>query len=290
MTEPKRQEWTKRPIIVSRLTRLESALTPRDRVLLDCLAIVGVATTEQIARICCAGFTADTALRLARRSLQRLRRDGLVRRFDDRAWDRKVGAPGYVHALTTAGLKLIGGTHGVGLRHRTSWQPSYPFLTHRLAITELYVRLAEQERAGGPRMHEFAAEANAWRSYLGPSGERLVLRPDALVRLVWGELEVSHFVEVDKGTETRPATIADKCQAYRRYELSGVETRRHGVFPGVMFIVPDAKRAQAIGAVLVRQPADAQDLFMVATEDEALVALAPPQTGGNALPPGKPPR
>jgi hypothetical protein len=160
-----------------------------------------------------------------------------------------------------------------------------------LGISELYVRLAELERAGGPVCREFRVEAAAARVYRGPSGEQLVVRPDALVRLGIGDIEVSHFVEVDKGSETSPSTIAAKCEAYRRYEVSGEEVRRYGVFPAVLFIVPSPHRARAIGACIARLAPDARELFAVAVEDEALAVLtradaptaadrAPPQTVG----------
>jgi len=242
------------------------------------LATVHVMTTAQVARLVIADLEAATALRLARRHLERLRRFGLVRRFADRARDRRVGAPGYVHALTAAGLSVSGGKHAIGTRQRASWRPSYAFLSHRLAISELYVRLAEQERDGRPQVREFLAEADCWRPYIGPAGQRLVLKPDALVRLGVDGTEVSSFAEIDLGTE-RPATITDKCRAYRAYEMSGEEQRRYGVFPGVVFIVPSQERARVIEQVVARQPADAQELFAVATEDQALAALRQAEAG-----------
>ncbi len=260
----------------SRLTLLADTLTQREHQVLASLATMHAATTDQVAR---SVFPTDpSSLRLARRHLQRLSGFGLVRRFPDRSRDRQVGAPGYVHALTAAGLRLIGGHHTVGLRQRSAWRPTHPFLAHRLAISELYARLAEQQATGGPVIREFRAEPDCWRPYTGPAGERLMLRPDALVRLDIGGLENSWFIEVDRGTETRPATIAAKCLAYQRYELSGQEQRRHGVFPGVVFIVPDDARAAAIRRVIARQPPSLQPLFVVAREDQALATLAEMET------------
>jgi len=276
----------RQPMTAGRLDRLAQEITVHELAVLDGLATVHVMTTEQVSRLVFADQEAATALRLARRHLERLRRFGLVRRFADRARDRRVGTPGYVHALTAAGLRVSGGQHALGARQRTSWRPSYLFLTHRLGISELFVRLKEQERAGGPTVREFRAEPDCWRPFTGPAGQRLVLKPDALVRLGLGSVEASSFVEVDLGSE-RPATIADKCRAYRAYELSGEEVRRYGVFPGVVFVVPTHERARVIAQVIRRQPADAQDLFAVSTEDEALAALA--QFNLNALPTGRPP-
>jgi hypothetical protein len=286
-------------ITANRLELAAEGLTARDRAVLDTLAIVGVASTGQVARTCCWGFTTDTAMRLARRSLERLRRDGLARRFDDRAWDRRQGAPGYVHALSGAGLRLADGESAPGVGQRRAWRPSYQFLTHRLGITELYVRLIELERTGGPRMREFAPEASAARAFHGPGGKSRFVRPDALVRLGVGDTEVSHFVEIDLGTES-PATILRKCQAYRAYELTGDETRHYGVFPGVLFIVRDAKRGRTIATVIGRLDANGRELFAVATGDEAIRVLArvdvptvadraPPELPGPMVGPVTPP-
>jgi Replication-relaxation len=276
----------RQPLTAGRLDRLGEELTVHEQAVMDGLATAQVMTTAQVARLVFSVHEAATALRLARRHLERLRQFGLVRRFADRARDRRVGAPGYVHALTAAGLRLSGGRHGLGVRQRTAWRPSYAFLSHRLAISELYVRLVEQERAGGARLREFRSEPDCWRPYTGPAEQRLVLKPDALVRLGIANAEISSFAEIDLGSE-RPATIADKCRAYHTYELSGEEQRRYGIFPGVVFIVPTQERARVIGQVVEHQPADTRELFTVATEERAIAALA--QADVTAPPAVRPP-
>jgi hypothetical protein len=81
-------------------------------------------------------------------------------------------------------------------------------------------------------------------------------------------------VEIDRATETRPATIAEKCHQYLKVERSGQEQRRHGVFPGVAFVVPDDARAREIERTLARLPREARSLFAVMTIDSAPSALA----------------
>jgi hypothetical protein len=208
--------------------------------------------------------------------LARLVRFGLVRRFPDRSRDRKVGAPGYVYALTAAGWRLHGLVPGSGSLQRSSWRPTTAFLAHRLAISELRARLAVAEHNGELAVREYLAEPDSWRSYAGAAGERLVLRPDARVTLVNGAFEIAHFVEIDLDTENRPRTIAAKLKAYVRYELSNTEQRLTGLMPGVLFIVPTVQRAKAIARVIAQQPPQARSLFGVATDDEALAALSNP--------------
>ncbi|MBO3752168.1 replication-relaxation family protein [Streptosporangiaceae bacterium NEAU-GS5] len=239
---------------------------------MNVLRTVHVATTDQVARLVFDGHDEAVAGRLARRHLQRLDGFGLVRRLVDRSRDRQVGAPGYLHALTAAGLRLTAGTHALGARQRAAWRPTVAFLAHRLAISELFVQLCEHERAGGPTVREFVAEPDCWRTGTGTTGQRLLVRPDALVRLERGPVEVSWFVEVDRGSE-RPAVIAAKCRLHRQYELSGAEQAQYGVFPGVVFIVPGTARARALERVIAQQPAEARGLFVVTTEDAALATL-----------------
>lgn len=258
--------------IVKPLLRTLPDLTPRERQVLQELAVVHVATASQISRLVFAEQSSATAARLAHRHLQRLQRFGLTRRLANRARDRKGGPPGYLHVLTEQGMSLSGASFTMGLRQRRSWRPADHFVDHRLAITELYVRLREQAYVGGAQLRLYQAEPDCWRRHHGPAGEQLTLKPDALLRLVVGDLELSWFVEIDLATES-PRRIAAKCMAYRTYEWSGSEQQRYGVFPGVLFVVPDEARARSIQHVFDQQPTDAQELFMVATSAEALTAL-----------------
>lgn len=229
-----------------------------------------VATTDQLADIVFGQEQPATAYRLARRHLLRLIHAGLVERYSNTARPRRPGPPGYVHALTPAGHALLGRSNS---RQRRSWHPSPTTLAHWLAIPRLYTRLITASRSGGAIVREFHAEGDAMRQYRDGFGRLHLLRPDVLVRLLTGGLELSWFVEIDLATEGLTA-LAAKCRSYRDYERSGIEQRFYGLFPGVMFIVPSPARAQAVQRVVDRQPADARGLFFVTTEDEAPHALA----------------
>ncbi|WP_159402089.1 MULTISPECIES: replication-relaxation family protein [Streptomyces] len=241
------------------------------------VAIVHVTTASQIARLLFPDRSAEDAARAARQLLLRLERFGLTRKLTNPTRERRGGRPGYLHVLTEAGLRLTGVERAPGQRQRRSWRPSYHFVDHRLAITELYVRLREYAQANGSEMKEYQAEPDSWRHYTGFAGERLVLKPDALTRLLVPglKLRLSWFIEVDRDTES-PRRIAEKCTAYRRYELSEVEFRRFGVFPGVMFIVPDEARARVIRRVIAKRPAEDRGLFAVTTDNQAMEALHRP--------------
>ena len=141
----------------------------------------------------------------------------------------------------------------------------------------MYVSLVEESRRRDLKILKFEVEADAMRLYPDGAGRTVVIRPDAYLHLVVGDVELHCFLEIDRATEN-PRRIADKCQAYRAYELTDIEYEQHGVVPGVMFIVPDEQpqRAQVIARVIAAQPDDARDLYRVTMEAGAITALSIP--------------
>jgi Replication-relaxation len=252
-------------LTASRLAELASSLTPRDRAILVTLRRLRVATAVQLERLHFEGV----GVRASRLALASLTQRRLVARLPRVVGGVRAGSAGYVYALDVAGWRLA----DPGRRPVRPWPIGTAFLAHSLSVTELYVRLVEQERAGGPILAEFAGEPACWRSFAGPGGGRVWLKPDALAALRLGGFEDRWFIEMDRATESL-ATIARKCETYRRYWQSGVEQARTGVFPQVLWIVPDERRAGVVAEVCGRQPAEAWQLFAVATGSEAVNRLA----------------
>src|SRR5262249_31241789 len=151
---------------------------------------------------------------------------------------------GFVWGLNTAGQKLVLGRGPAGgVRVRKPWEPSRYFMEHVLAVSELYVQLRQAERDKRLEILSFDAEPKAWRWWHGRSGERLVLKPDAYVVTALGDIEYRTFVERDLATEAGPV-IRRKAEAYVRYWQGGAEQQTEGVFPKVIWIVPDERRKQ----------------------------------------------
>jgi hypothetical protein len=249
-----------RYVTTKRLGALERCLSDRDQAVLATLARVRVASTKQLERL----HFADVGARRVRQALAGLEQRRLVARLPRTVGGARAGSAGYVYALDVAGLRLARPDRRPG----RPWAVGSAFLAHSLAVTELYVRLAEEERAGAARVAAFAGEPACWRSFYGPGGGRLVLKPDAFVVLRLGGFEDRWFVEVDEGTESLP-TIARKCETYRRYWTSGTEQARHEVFPRVLWTATTPARARALVRVCGQQPPEAWQLFMVTTHDEA---------------------
>lgn len=110
---------------------------------------------------------------------------------------------------------------------------------------------------------------------MGAMAVRLTCKPDLFVRVaaVGSAYEYRWMVEVDMATESG-ATIHAKAARYLAHYRSGREQHEHGVYPRVLWAVPDGRRAEQIEGVLRRLPTEAQRLFSVCLLDEAVGFLA----------------
>lgn len=191
---------------------------------------------------------------VARRLLERLpRRIGGVR----------AGSAGYIYSLDVAGQRLMNPDRP---RWQRPWPVGTPFLDHSLAVAELYVSLREAQGLGRLVVAGFQAEPASWRSFPGPGGGRMVIKPDARVRLRLGRYEDTWMVEADRSTESLP-TVRRKCELYIRYWQSG---REGEIFPRVLWLVPDQRRYDQLVDLLGRLPEDTWPLFTVALFAEAV--------------------
>jgi hypothetical protein len=183
----------------------------------------------------------------------------------------RAGSRGHIYALDAAGQRLHS-LNGGG-------QPLRPrpvgalYLDHALAVTEVYVQLVLAERNSELRLERFVGEPACWRTFHGVGGARQTLKADAYSIVRLGEYEDHWFLEVDRGTQTA-ATLAAKTTVYRRYWQTGTEQARNdGLFPKVIWLVPDEPRAGVMQAVIRRQPAEAQELFAVALLRDAVARM-----------------
>ncbi len=240
-----------------RVQQLRESLSERDWEIISTLARVRVATAAQLESL----HFADVARRRARRRLASLTGRRVLARLPRTVGGPKAGSSGHVYALDVAGQRLS--DLAAGGRPGRPWVLGAAFLAHSLAVTEVYVRLVLAERQGTLRVIRFSAEPKSWRSFFGPGAARVVLKPDACAVLLVDGDEDHWFVEVDISTESAP-TLARKCNLYRSYWQSGAEEAESGVFPRVLWLVPNERRAEVVRGVIRRQPAQAVELFDVA--------------------------
>lgn len=253
----------------AKLRALEGRLSERDLALLRTVSELRLATSPQLEALHFQeAATPLTAARKSRRTLQRLTEHGLLRRLERLIGGLHAGSAAYIYALTAAGQRLLAEPGARPRRH----EPSLPFVAHTLAIADLYVGL--HRRAGDPGVEvlDLQTEPRCWRSWTGLSGERQLLRSDLYLGAVIGSDELRWFIELDLGSEHRPALIR-KARTYQRYYDSGIEQTRDGIFPRVAWVVPDNRRARQLVQAIGSERDLTDELFAVMLADEAAERL-----------------
>ncbi len=261
-------------VSVPRLVALADGLPLRERQIVETVARLTLVSGRQLFNLFFdSSSRSSTDTRRARRVLARLVEQRVLDRLERRRGGAGGGSSAWVYALGPAGVRMVAYWAGDGLpRSRGAHEPGAAWTAHTLAVSELYVRLREAERAGRVELLAFDAEPDCWRRYTGLGGAAGVLKPDAYVRLGLGEYEDSFLVEVDLGTERR-GQLTRQHHAYSEYFRAGVEQAKTGVFPSVLWIVPDARRVALLTDIQRGLPAQARRLFTVATNERVLTVL-----------------
>lgn len=264
--KPTQQLVRRNYLTTARLNELANNLTELDRAILVTLRRVRLASGQQLRRLHFA--TSPSPERRCRQVLQRLTDRRLLARLDRRVGGLGAGSASFLYSLDIAGRKLTDETDTSRLRG--PFTPGHLFISHTLAITELYVTLVEAERRNsGWEVAAFVTEPGCWQRFMGPGGGLITLKPDAFVQTATAEYLDSWFVEMDLGTESRPA-LARKCDVYRSYWQSGAHK---ATFPKVLFVVPDANRVAIVRSVLSRLQGNAERIFAVCQMNEAVAVM-----------------
>jgi hypothetical protein len=253
-----------------RLAELKSALTDRDWAIVRSLEQLHFLTTRQLERLHCPSdsFTQLSAARTTRRQMIGLHQYGLVERLERRIGGLRAGSASFVYRLSPLGARLLNHPS-----RRRSREPSLLHLTHVLAVAELVVRLHESARAEAEvEVIEVQGEPDCWRSITAPHGGRLLLKPDLRLTVGVGDRELHWFVEQDNNSEHRPV-LTRKCQAYLQAWRDATEQTTSGVFPRVLWVVPDEIRAAVMHSVIGGLKDAPADMFIVATTERAMPVL-----------------
>lgn len=258
-------------LTADRLFAISQAMSDRDWAVLRFVHESRSATGGQLIRTFWHASDPETSdARAGRRLLKRLADWRVLETLPRRIGGMRTGSDGMIYRVGRAGVRLLAarGIHGPRVESSGTLH-----LAHTLATTEFVVRLAEAARGDELEVIEVQQEPICWRGYLGPGASRRVLKPDLFIRLGAGALEDRWMVEVDLASESG-RTIARKAARYREHYRGGAEQREHGVYPRVLWAVPDERRAEQIADVLERQPAEARRLFTVCRFDNAVSFLA----------------
>lgn len=250
------------------LERIRRELTSRDALIVVLVAEHRLVSAAQIRRLVfpVSDFaTPETAARSCRRVLKRLVRDRLLHRLERRVGGVRAGSDGFVYALGPVGWQLV---DAEGRSRPRRLEPTLPFVDHHLAISELVVELRLADRRGDVQLLSLQGEPRCWRPLPGQRAVAGLLRPDLQVALRRGHIELSWFVEVDRGTAHLP-TLLRKCAMYETYYRSGVEQATRGVFPRVLWVTPSSRRETRLRQAVERSRSLTKPLFQVTTADAA---------------------
>jgi hypothetical protein len=253
----------------AKLRQLAADLTPRYTAPLTHLDRARLLTGAQLDRLLAEpNLSAQTVARVRRRIMNRLCDARLVAVFDRPIGGVRAGSAGHIYTLTSAGHAFLAVQAGQPRPART-YAPigvGAAFLTHALAVSEIYVQLT-QRCTPQAELAVFATEPRSWH----PDGAGGWLRPDAYVALDAPAHADTWWIEVDQNTESLPRLRA-KIRIYADYLHHG-GTGPHGGIPRVLFTAPTRHRCEAIGDLITGLPPPAEDTFAVLMHHHAAIHL-----------------
>jgi len=249
-------------------------LSTTDHLVIDVLATVHIASGQQLRRVLNAANPVGD--RRIRHRLQRLTDLRLLARLDRRVGGLHAGSDGYIYRLDVIGQRLA----QPEVRRRRPSTPGVAFTQHALAVTECLVVSRELAATGQLELLQFHGEPQCWRSFAGRGGAAMILKPDASVVTAGADYQDAWFLEIDRSTE-HPARLLSKANAYIDYWQSGVEQAQHGVFPKVLWVVPDEARQAVVVNVLADLSPEHWQLFAVCVQANFATTITSGAGGGS---------
>jgi hypothetical protein len=201
-------------------------LQPRDRRLLEELAIMRVVDREQAKTI--AGFGSTTRVNAR---LLRLTQAGLLKRF---FMGTTAGGAKALYALSLQGAGAVGVPLRGPQRRRNEAIIADFFVEHQLAINEMYCRLKFRVLPPGISFRR-------WLAFSEPVTQGLKLIPDGYVELGTPAGILGAFLEVDLGTESL-TVWKEKVRQYLQLAVSGEFKRRFGEERFRVFVIAHSER------------------------------------------------
>lgn len=248
-----------------RLRELAAELPTRYVALLRHLAAARVLTGAHLDELLGEPDTSPaTSRRVRRRITARLSEAGLVSMLPRRIGGVRAGSDGHVYTFTHTGRRFLALLDGESDPPRARYlaEPTFPFLAHALAVSDMYVHLVTRSRNGIFRLTRFITEPTCW----WPLGNGSSLHPDAYLMLDSPTHTDCWWLEVDQSTETTPR-LRTKCRAYLTHATSG-GTGPDDVLPRVLFTAPTQQRTEVITAVITSLRRDT-GLIVTATHQHA---------------------
>ena len=255
-------------IAAARFSSLVPApIHPMQTRLLALVAAHRFATTTQLARLTALEYASPaSALRQTQRHLASLAQQRLLTSLERRVGGWQGGSAVTIWAATTRGHRRVAADEGEGEvpRRQRPREVSTTFLDHLLAITEVRTSIEEAVRQEVDTEAAVALEPDCWRTRLGPSGQVQVLRPDLAVTITSPAYEDRYLIEVDRATEN-PGRVIATCWRYQEHQA---QVGDDGVFPLVVWLVPNDRRRHRLERAIARSTGLLRDLFRVICLDQ----------------------
>ena len=259
------------------LDQLRAQLSDRDRAVLSDLGAYGFLTSTQIQTLHFHTYDKqEVAARITRRDLLRLRRTGLIEPLDRRIGGLRAGSASYIWRLGLLGDRLLRDPDDPRARRK---EPSLRFLEHRLAVAGTVCDLVTAARQGAFELLSMHPEPDTWRPFMTGYGAPEILKPDLFAITASGDFEDHWFIEVDRATESVP-TVVGQCEQYERYRRSGTEQARVGLFPRVLWLVPDEHRRSRMRTAIARHRDLDDALFEVELQQHVASVIQQQTTKG----------
>lgn len=248
---------------------ISERLSERDWRILTTIGVFRFLTTRQLSRQHFDARGSDCAIpRAANRALARLNELGLINSLARRIGGVRAGSAGHIWHLTDQGNRLLAQRlHEPAPTRIRPFEPGTAFLEHTLAIAEVVISLQEAAATSDIVVHHLELEPTCWRDYTTVHGAPMRLKPDLAATTRHHSFEDMWFFEIDRDTEP-PGRVVTKCEQYQQYRASGIEQDTYGIFPAVVWIVPNQRRRTQLTQRLASEPRIDSDLFTVITPDQ----------------------
>ena len=212
-------------------------LQPRDRKLLQELAVMRVIDRDQAKRVASFGSTTQVNARLLR-----LTRAGLLRRF---FLGTKGGGQKAIYALSQAAAKLVDVPFRGPRRRNDEVIVADFFVAHQFAINEIYCDL-QYRPIPIPE-----AKFEKWISFNKPLDSSTHLIPDGYIDIRTPQRTLAAFLEVDLGNEGL-SVWKRKVESYLQYAISGEFEKQFGQLQfRVLVVANTARRMRSLQAATI---------------------------------------
>ena len=253
-----------------KLDQLAHEISERDKDILKSTREYRYLTTSQIKRLHFRGASSDiAALRSANRILAKLKGLDLLRPLSRRIGGVRAGSGSFIWVLSPVGARLLAMQECAEDPKRKRFrEPSHFYLEHTLAVAEVSIRLLEMNfTKNSAILMKQELEPNCWRSYTNLGGAAKILKPDLYAVTTSGDYDDYWFFEIDLATES-PVQVIRKCEQYIAYRRSGIEQRKIGLFPSVVWLVPSEKRKKSLKRHISDIGDNAAGIFTVVVMDD----------------------